>query len=174
MDPFLGEVRMFGGNFAPVGWVLCDGRLLSIAENDALYTLLGTTYGGDGQSTFGVPDLRGRSPIHMGQGPGLSNRTLGEMPGSEAVSLTVAQLPAHTHSLQASSATVATQGTAQNNLWATNSAGALCYANAPSPGGAMSAASIATAGTSLPHENMMPFQAVNFIMATAGIYPTQS
>jgi microcystin-dependent protein len=173
MDPYLGEVRMFAGNFAPVGWALCNGQLLPISENDALYSLLGTTYGGDGQNTFGLPDLRGRSPIHMGQGPSLSDRVIGDMLGSETAAMSVAQLPAHTHALSATGAT-GTAGTAVGNAWAASSTGSLCYATGASPVGAMAALAIGATGANLPHENMMPFQVVNFIIATAGIYPTQS
>src|SRR3954463_10153969 len=102
MTPYVGEIRMFGGNFDPVGWEFCDGRLLAIATYDTLFNLIGTTYGGDGQSTFAVPDLRGRAPIHQGQGPGLGNHIIGEMAGTEMETLTVQQIPAHSHALLAS------------------------------------------------------------------------
>lgn len=172
MEPYLGEVRMFGGNFAPVGWVLCNGQLLSIAENDALYNLLGTTYGGDGVNTFGVPDLRGRSPIHQGQGQGLTNRVLGQMLGQESVALTQNQIPAHYHPVHVST-TAGADALATNNVWAPSSSAEKQYTqNAPTV--TMSAQCTTPAGGGLPHENMMPFQAVTFIIATAGIYPPQN
>ncbi|MFC6663460.1 phage tail protein [Deinococcus multiflagellatus] len=109
MTPYLGEIRMFGGNFAPLGWALCQGQLLPISENDALFTLIGTIYGGDGQSTFALPDLRGRLPVHMGTMPGGTPMALGQLTGTETVTLTAAQMPAHAHPLQASTLT-AVQG----------------------------------------------------------------
>lgn len=171
-DPFLGEVRMFAGNFAPVGWVFCNGQLLSIAENDALYTLLGTTFGGDGQNTFGVPDLRGRTPIHQGQGNGLTPRVMGQVFGTETVSLTAAQSPSHTHAVHASS-THGAALTPTNGVWAGSSSGDFLYAKA-APTVTMAASAVSPAGSSMPHENMAPFQAVSFIIATSGIYPPQS
>ena len=171
MDPFLGEVRMFGGNFAPVGWVLCDGRLLQISEYDALYTLLGTTYGGDGVTTFGVPDLRGRVPVHQGQRPGQSAYTIGQPGGVETVTLTVNQLPNHTHVPLCNVAAGDVKDPSHNFLAANpdytpyTDQGATIAMNAgmitPSPGGGA------------PHDNMSPFQVLNFIMATEGIYPSQ-
>jgi len=170
-DPYLGEVRMFGGTFAPQGWELCNGQLLPIAENEALYSLLGTTYGGDGVNTFGVPDLRGRSPIHMGQGQGLSSRVLGQSTGQESVALTAAQLPPHYHPVHASNV----QGTLSaptNNIWGQASTGEKQYTqNAPNV--SMSASCTTSVGGGLPHENMMPFQVVTFIIAIYGIYPPQ-
>ena len=109
MEPFVGEIRMFAGNFAPRGWAFCDGQLLSVSDNDALFSLLGTIYGGDGRTTFGLPDLRGRIPIHAGQGSGLSNRRLGSKGGAEQVTVTVNQTPTHTHDWKA------TDGLAQND-----------------------------------------------------------
>jgi len=170
-DPFLGEVRMFAGTFAPVGWELCNGQLLSIAENDALYNLLGTTYGGDGVNTFGVPDLRGRSPVHQGQGQGLSNRVLGQLTGTETVTLTAAQIPAHYHPVHATN-TAGTASIPTNNVWGQGSTGEKQYTqNAPNV--SMSANCTTSTGGSQPHENMMPFLAVSFIIATQGIYPSQ-
>ena len=171
MDPFLGEVRMFAGTFAPIGWEPCDGRLLAIAENDALYSLLGTTYGGDGINTFGVPDLRGRSPVHMGQGLGLTNRVLGQMTGTETVQLSPSQIPAHFHPVRVVS-TAGKVSDPTNAEWAASSAGEKQYTlNAPNT--SMSAACTTTAGGGQPHENMAPFLAVTFIIATSGIYPSQ-
>lgn len=172
MDPFLGEIRMFGGNFAPVGWMFCDGSLLPIAENDALYTLLGTAYGGDGVATFGIPDLRGRAPIHAGNGNGLTPRVMGQMFGLEAVTLTAATTPTHYHPVHASS-TPGTQADPTGAYWAAASTGESQYSQA-NPNIAMSGAATQPSGGGQPHENMMPFQAVSFIIAVAGIYPTQN
>jgi microcystin-dependent protein len=168
--PFIGEIRMFGGNFAPVGWAFCDGQLLAISQNDALFALIGTTYGGDGQTTFGLPDLRGRIPVHQGQGPGLSNYSLGEISGSENVTLTAQQIPAHTHAAQGQSAT-GNQAAPGGGVWA---ASAQNQFSANAPGAAMSNAAIGPAGGSQPHDNMAPYQVVNFIIALEGIFPSRN
>lgn len=170
-DPFLGEVRLFAGNFAPQGWALCNGQALSIAENDALFTLLGTTYGGDGVNTFCVPDLQGRTPIHAGGGSGLSPRVPGEMTGSETVTLTARQLPAHYHPVHANSA-AGTQAEPQGAVWAAASSGELQYSGAP-PNVSMSAQCTTVQGGGMPHDNLMPFQVATFIIACVGIFPSQ-
>lgn len=169
-QPFIGEIRMFGGNFAPVGFAFCDGQLLPIAEYDALFALIGTTYGGDGQTTFALPDLRGRLPVHTGQGNGLSNYVLGQSGGSETVTLTAQQLPAHTHAAQAQSA-AGNQSAPGGGVWASSGQNQFS-ASAPNTG--MSAAAIGPAGGSLPHDNMMPYQVVSFIIALYGIFPSRS
>lgn len=169
-DPFIGEVRLFAGNFAPQDWAFCDGSILPISQYDTLFALIGTTYGGDGQQTFALPDLRGRVPIHQGAGAGLSNRTLGELAGAESVSLAAAQMPAHTHSLRASTATGAaapTGGVLAANGVSVYGAGAATTPMAPQ---GISAA----AGGSQAHNNMAPFLAVNYIIALFGIFPSQS
>ena len=173
-EPFIGEIRMFGGNFAPAGWALCDGQLLAISENDALFTLIGTTYGGDGQVTFGLPDLRGRIPIHSGQGPGLSNRTLSEQFGSETTTLTVNQIPPHNHNIQ-SSPSVGNSTGVSNSTIAAGTIGRV-YTNDITPAnlGDMNAGTIANAGGSQPHNNMMPYLCLNFIIALYGIFPPQN
>jgi microcystin-dependent protein len=169
-DPYIGEIRMFAGNFAPAGWALCEGQLMAISENDALFILIGTTYGGDGQSTFALPDLRGRIPIHQGTGGG-GSYVIGEQAGVETVTLTTSQLPIHSHSMIASSAN--------------NDGGPLnAYLAKPTtvdvyrPGGTasspMSPSSIAIAGGSQPHDNIQPFLCVNFIISLFGIFPTQN
>jgi microcystin-dependent protein len=163
-EPYLGEIRMFAGNFAPQGWVFCDGSTLAISEYDALYALIGTTYGGDGQTSFMVPDLRGRAPIHIGP-----SATLGASGGSETVTLSSQQMAQHTHVANARSAN-ATSSTPASNYWAGN-ADYLCYA-ATTPNTAMNSGAIGAAGCNLPHENMMPFQTISFVMATSGIFPT--
>jgi microcystin-dependent protein len=170
-DPFVGEIRMFAGNFAPVGWAFCDGQLLPISENDVLFQLIGTTYGGDGQETFALPDLRGRLPIHMGQGPGLSNRIIGEEGGTEAVTLTVQQIPVHTH------ATVLSNGAGSESTPAGNVLAASPNVRLYRPGSATTAlhpASVGPAGGSQPHDNLMPFLCVNFIISLFGIFPSQT
>ncbi len=170
----IGEIRMFAGNFEPSGWAICDGRLLAIAENETLFTLIGTTYGGDGQSTFGLPDFRGRVPIHIGIG-----HMLGELGGTETVTLTSAQMPAHTHLMSASvsapaPATVAIDITgpatyvpgspvAKPRLYAA--------AGAPVP---MAANLAKPSGGSQPHNNMAPFLGINFIISLFGVYPSLS
>ena len=175
MDPFLGEIRMFGGNFAPVSWALCNGQLLSISQNSALFSILGTTFGGDGIQTFGLPDLRGRVPLHFGQGPGLSSYQLGQASGSESVSLLVTQMPAHNHALQANS-NIGDNPSPIGNLSAVvdDSSGRGLNAYSSTPSGTMSNAAITNAGGSQPHPNMQPYLCVNFIIALQGIYPTRS
>lgn len=172
--PFLGEIRMFGGNFAPRGWAFCDGQLISIAQNTALFSLLGTTYGGNGQTTFALPDLRGRVPLHPGQGPGLAPRTLGESSGTETVTLLATQMPAHTHGLNAFNGP-GTAGSPTGAVIAAPVSGAtLDKAFSASSNTAMSPASIGTAGGSQPHDNMPPYRCVNFIIALEGIYPSRN
>jgi microcystin-dependent protein len=171
-QPFIGEIRMFGGNFAPAGWNFCDGSLLAIANNDALFNLIGTTYGGDGQNTFGLPDLRSRIPIHTGQGPGITqNYVLGTTGGAEAVTLTTSQLPAHNHGLFASSDPGNATGP-QGNLLA-NPVNTFPYF--PAPGSLqLNAQTLQQAGGSQPHDNMMPFLCISFIISLFGVYPTQN
>jgi microcystin-dependent protein len=161
---------MVGFNFAPQGWAFCDGSLLPISENDALFALIGTTYGGDGQTTFGLPNLAGRIPIHMGTGPGLSNRLIGELAGVEQVTVTNAQMPQHSHAPQAQS-TNGILNTPQNGIWA-GSTTALYSTDQPNV--LMRAGLVNPAGGSQPHENMMPFLAINFIISLYGIFPSQS
>ena len=177
-QPYLGEIRMAGFNFAPVGWALCNGQLLAIMQNSALFNLIGTIYGGDGQSTFQLPDLQGRIPINQGQAPGSSPYVIGQRAGSEAVALSAAQLPQHGHSLQAnrnaaSSANPTGGYPAQASIPSLPSGGVPVYASAPAAD-AMNAGAIAFSGASQPHDNMMPFQCVTFIIALVGIFPTQN
>ena len=174
-NPYVGEIRLLGFNFAPLGWIPCDGRLLSIAEYDTLFTLLGTTYGGDGQSTFAVPDLRGRIPIHQGQGPGLSTYVLGEMSGTESVTLTANQMPAHTHQAVATTAAAST-GTPGPALLPGTVSGQTMYVTDTSGGAPFTLApqSMTTAGGSQPHENCMPTLTVNFCISPYGIFPSQN
>ncbi len=169
-DPYVGEVRLFAGNFAPLGWAFCQGQLVPISENEPLFNLIGTTYGGDGQQTFGLPDLRGRVPVHQGQGLGLTPRQMGEMAGVESVTLTAGQMPAHSHALRASTAAASVTTPAGALLGATS---VNSYDNA-SAGTPMAAAAITGAGGSQPHDNMAPTLALNYIISLFGIYPTQS
>lgn len=166
-QPFLGEIRPVGFNFAPVGWAFCDGQLLSIDQNSALYALLGTTFGGDGVSTFALPDLRSRVPVGTGQGGGLQNYALGESFGSEVVSLNSTQVPAHSHALGAggtatqNSPNQAILGTAFRNVYAQS-------------GGFVEMDPTGSTGDGLPHENRQPFLGVSFIIALEGIFPARN
>ncbi len=169
-QPFVGEIRLFGGNFAPAGWMFCDGALLAIAENDTLFNLIGTTYGGDGQSTFALPDLRGRVPIHQGARQG-TTFTLAESGGVENVTLATAQVPAHTHSLLASSSGATVAPAAGNVLAQTPSY--TPYITAP-PNTPLSPLAISATGGSQPHSNIQPYLCVNYIISLFGIYPSQS
>ena len=171
-NPYIGEIRLFAGNFAPLGWAFCQGQLVSIADNDTLFSLIGTTYGGDGQQTFGLPDLRGRVPVHQGSGPGLSTRVIGELAGTETVTLTTANLPAHSHALVATSAPASTAAGPAGGVLA--SASVKVYGSG-APGTPLAAAAIAaTSGGGQPHQNMAPFLALNYIISLFGIYPQQS
>jgi microcystin-dependent protein len=165
-DPYIGEIRMFGGNFAPAGWAFCQGQLVPISEYDTLFNLIGTTYGGDGQSTFGLPNLQGRVPVHTG--PGM---VLGQMAGSESVTLTTQQLPVHTHPMAASS-DAANVITGANGVLAASVSLAAYFASPPDA--ALNAASVLPVGGNQPHENMQPYLAINFIISLFGIYPNPS
>ncbi len=168
-EPFIGEIRMFAGTFAPRSWAFCDGQLLGVSENEALFSLLGTIYGGDGRTTFGLPDLRGRIPVHAGAGPGLSQRRLGSKFGFEQETLTVNQIPSHNHQIKASNSVGNSKSGPQiaaGNL-------ARVYTNEV-PDTALNAASITNTGGSRAHSNLMPTLCVHFIIALVGIYPSRS
>jgi microcystin-dependent protein len=168
-DPFIAEIRIFTGDFAPRGWAFCHGQLLSIAQNTALFSLLGTTYGGNGTTNFALPDLRGRAAVGAGQGPGLSNRSLGAQGGSEK--LTAAQIPAHSHTLQA----MATTGTSNDpSLKLPARSRAASYAPVSGTPVAMASSAITGGGTANPAEAMPPYLAINYIIALQGIYPSRS
>ncbi len=180
MEPFLGQIILVGFNFAPRGWAFCNGQLLSIAQHSALFSLLGTTYGGDGRTTFGLPDLRGRCAVGMGQGPGLSNYTQGERAGQENVTLLQTQMPAHTHTLGASSA-IGTVSDPADAVIANNQVtierGKTIPASAfiqSGPTVAMNAQAIQTTGGNQAHENRQPYIAMNYVIALEGIFPSRN
>ncbi len=172
MNPFLAMIMIFAGNFPPQGWAFCDGQLLSIAQNTALFSLLGTTYGGDGQTTFALPDLRGRVPIHMGQGPGLSNYLIGETAGTESITLTINNIPQHNHSLNATSEPGSSSdptGAYLGNTGALdreyNTSGTIVQMNSNVVG---------LKGGSQPFGIVQPFLTLNFVIALQGIYPSRN
>lgn len=172
-EPFIGEIRMFGGNFAPAGWALCDGQLVPISENDALFNLIGTTYGGDGQETFALPDLQGRIPVHQGTGQDGINYQLGEKAGVESVTLTVQQIPAHNH-VPTASTVAGTVSSPSNAIFAAGGGGEQMYSTPPNPpGGTMNPQCIGATGGSQPHTNVAPFLCINFILSLYGRYPNQ-
>jgi microcystin-dependent protein len=169
-EPFVGEIRMFAGNFAPRSWAFCDGQLLAISQNTALFSLLGTLYGGDGRTTFGLPDLRGRVPIHMGTGPGLSQRQIGQKSGGETATVSAAQLPIHTHSW-AASGDLAEDGSPAARTTATLTGSNLYGSGTPIP---MSSLGTSSTGGGASHSNLMPTQCVHFIVALFGVFPSRN
>jgi microcystin-dependent protein len=164
-EPFLGEIKIISWNFPPKGWTFCNGQLLPINQNQALFSILGTTYGGDGRTTFGLPNLQGRMPVHVGDGI-----VLGERGGETAHTVNISELPAHTHAPVGSSTNPPTSPSAGGNLWSANSVASF----APTPTVAMNPACILPTGGSQPHENMSPYLVLNFIIALQGIFPSQN
>jgi microcystin-dependent protein len=173
-DPYLGQIIAVGFNFAPVGWELCQGQLIPIAQYQALYQLIGTTYGGDGQSTFALPDLRGRVAISQGQGPGLSNYVIGQFSGSESVTVTAAQNAAHAHPLLASSQTGTSITPNSTSALAAGSATEVSVYDKVAPTTSLAPGSITSSGSGGPHENRQPYVTINYIIATAGQFPPHS
>jgi microcystin-dependent protein len=169
--PYVGEIRQFAGNFAPVGWNFCDGSLQSIAENETLFNLIGTTYGGDGQTTFALPDLRGRFPIHQGTGGG-ATYVIGQLSGTETVTLITSQMPAHSHAPAASASAVNATDSPANNFWA-DSTGKPYAVASPVPTLVMNTGGVLNTGSSQPHDNMMPFLTISYIISFFGIFPSQ-
>lgn len=169
-SPFIGELRLFGGNFAPVNWALCNGQLLAISQNNALFNLIGTTYGGDGVNTFALPNLQGRFPIHQGQGTGLQNYVIGQIAGFENITLQANQLPPHNHSAVGSNGNVTPPA---NATWGSNSAADNSFGPGTSANAVMNPSSMGQTGGNQPHDNMTPFLAISFIISLAGIYPSQ-
>jgi microcystin-dependent protein len=171
-DPFVAEIRIFPFNFPPRGWAWCDGQILPISQNTALFSLLGTTYGGNGQSTFALPDLQGRAPMHPGQGPGLSLHDLGETGGSDTVTLLASEIAAHSHALMASSST-ANRTAPAGNSFARTASGATPYTS-PAPLVSMSDQALAPAGGGQPHNNLQPYLTLNFNIALQGVFPPRT
>ena len=168
-DPFVAEVRIFPFNFAPRGWAFCNGQLLPLSQNTALFSLLGTTYGGDGKSNFALPNLQGSTTMHWGQGPGLSQRDLGETGGSETVTLLQSEIPSHTHTTAKAGSTVALLNSPANNALTKPATG-----NAYDSTGAGNMASLSPAGGNQPHNNMQPYLTLNFCIALQGVFPPRS
>ena len=174
---FLGQIMLFGGSFAPAGWAFCNGQLIAISQNTALFALLGTTYGGDGVTTFALPNLQSRVPVHQGQGPGLSSYVMGESAGSTAVTLLSSQMPSHSHLFAASTASATAASISSNTrIPATPTAsGAALYANPGSPALEFQfVQGVQNAGGNQPHSNLMPSLCVTFVIATAGIFPSRN
>ena len=174
-DPFVAEIRIFPFNFAPKGWAFCDGQLLPLSQNTALFSLLGTTYGGDGKSTFALPDLQGRAAMHPGQGQGLSLRDLGEIGGSEFVTLLASEMPSHAHGVGRASTAAGDSVLPENCVWAQAGAGrggAALYIAGP-PTGKVNPNSLTPSGGSLPHNNMQPYLTLNFCIALQGVFPAR-
>ena len=169
-DPYIGEIRMFAGNFAPLGWEMCNGQLLSIADNDTLFVLLGTTYGGDGVNTFALPDLRGRTIVHQGQLPGGGSYTRGQQGGAASVTLLTTHLPSHTHTAMASTS-AATSASPSGGIvaaWPDSP-----YSDA-APAAQLAPEAVGTSGGSQPHDNMPPYLVVNHIISLTGVFPSRS
>jgi microcystin-dependent protein len=171
-EPFLGEILMFGGNFAPRGYAFCDGQLLSIAQNTALFALVGTTYGGNGTITYALPDLRGRVPVHQGSGPGLAPVSMGQTGGAETVTLTQNQMPPHSH--QANGSVLGSQVSPNGAFWSTDPSGGTGAYSTANPDATMASDAITMAGGSQPHENRQPYLVINYIIALQGVFPSQS
>jgi microcystin-dependent protein len=174
-DPFVAEIRIFPFNFAPKGWAFCNGQLLPISQNTALFSLLGTTYGGDGKSTFALPDLQGSAPMHPGQGQGLSLRDLGQIGGTESVTLLQSEMPVHAHGVGRASTASGDSILPQGSVWAQAAAGrgaAALYIAGP-PTGKVNQFSLAPTGGSLPHNNMQPYLTLNFCIALQGVFPAR-
>jgi microcystin-dependent protein len=177
-SPFVAEIRIFPFNFAPQGWAFCDGQLLPISQNTALFSLLGTTYGGDGKSTFALPNLQGRAPLHPGQSPGGSLFDLGQQAGEEAVTLISTQIPAHSHFLNANNGAATTAnpvgGAYAQGAWnAPPNSGTVNIYTTAAPDTALAPTAIAIAGSSLPHNNMQPYLTLNFCIALQGVFPAR-
>lgn len=174
-SPFVAEIRIFAGNFAPTGWALCNGQLLPISQNTALFSLLGTFYGGDGKSTFALPNLQGSAPMFWGNGAGLSPHSLGESSGSQTVTLQQTEIPAHVHAASAiNTPPPANAGVGGPTSALARSSGATAYETAAVPAATMSLQSLAVAGGGQPHNNMMPYLTLTFIIALQGVFPPRS
>lgn len=168
-DTFIGEIRIFAGNFAPRGWALCDGQLLPVSQHTALFSILGTTYGGDGRSTFALPDLQGRAPMHPGRGPGLTARRLGESGGTSTVTLDESQIPGHGHAIRANPNPGDLQGPSEKRVLARTQPGFAWQSGAPDVD--LASAAVSETGGGQPHGNLQPYLAMNFIVALQGEFP---
>jgi len=173
MDPFVAEIRIFPFNFAPKGWAFCDGQILPLSQNTALFSLLGTTYGGDGKSNFALPDMQGNAPMHPGQGPGLSLHDLGETGGSDTVTLLDSEIPSHSHALMANTST-GTKSVPSNNSLARTSGATPYLPPAGAPLVAMAGQALTPAGGDQPHNNMQPYLTLNFCIALQGVFPPRT
>ncbi len=171
-EPFIAEIKIFAGNFAPRGYAFCNGQLLPISQNTALFSLIGTTYGGDGRTTTGLPNLQGRAPMHPGRGPGLTARNLGQIGGAETATLSEAQMASHNHNLGASTAP-ASSNTAVSNAVTARASGA-AYDSNDGVDSTMNAGTLATVGGGQSHNNLQPYLAMNFIIALTGVFPSRS
>lgn len=174
-DPFVGEIRMFAGNFAPRQWALCNGQLMAIAQNDALFSLIGTIYGGDGRSSFAIPDMRGRIPMHWGNGPGLTPRPIGQRIGAETVTLLPTEIPSHTHAMLASQDAVSSESPEKTVLGTfadTDQMYTETFDQAVQ--GTMNSSSVMNSGGSHAHTNLMPFQCLSYIICLVGTYPSRN
>ncbi|CAG7658612.1 phage tail protein [Paenibacillus allorhizosphaerae] len=169
MDPYVGEIRLIAGNYAPRGWALCNGQVLLIQQNSILFSVIGIAFGGNGTTTFALPDLRGRAPIHQGAGPGLTNREYASEGGNETVTLTEAQIPNHTHAINNQS--TANTDSPIGAVWANLGRGAVGNFYSQTPNVSMNPQAVSAAGGSQPHNNMQPFVAMNYIIALEGVYP---
>jgi len=173
-DPFVDEIRIFPFNFAPKGWAFCDGQLLPISQNTALFSLLGTTYGGDGKSNFALPDMQGNAPMHPGQGPGLSLHDLGETGGSETVTLLESEIPSHSHGLLSVTSFAGSANIPTNNVFAKTVVPFNPYTPTVNPLATMANVDLAPAGGDLPHNNMMPYLTLSFCIALQGVFPPRT
>jgi microcystin-dependent protein len=172
-EPYIGEIKVFASNFAPRGWAFCDGRLIPIVQNQALFAVLGTTYGGDGVATFALPDLRSRALIHLGQGPGLSSYVEGQMGGVESVALTQGQLPSHTHSMVGTTAAATAPNPGPTVAMAATPTGEPIYGSSTGPVN-LSPRAVTAAGSDQPHENVQPSLAISYIIALTGVFPSRN
>lgn len=172
-EPFIAEIRIFGYNFAPKNWAFCDGQIMPIQQNTALFSLVGTTYGGNGQTTFGLPNLQGRVPMHPGSGPGLTPRVLGETDGTETVTVLSSQMPAHTHGLGAQTVPLGGSASPAGNTLTRPGSGFVYDATSPS-GVAMAPQAVGFTGGTSPHNNMQPYLSINFCIALFGVFPQRN
>ncbi len=171
-EPFIAEIRIFAGNFAPRGWAFCNGQLLPVAQNTALFSLIGTTYGGDGRTTTALPNLQGMAPMHPGRGPGLASRRLGQRGGTETVTLSEAQIPSHNHTAEGSTGNANSNDPTNHYLAQSTARGANIYQSGTS--NLVNLEKLQNTGGSQPHNNLQPYLAMNFIIALVGLYPSRS